>query len=96
MNFLHSELSLTADDVVQVTLAGDEANVLLLDDANFAHYRDGRAFRHDAGGLFTHSPVLLVPPQAGLWHLVIDLGGREGDVQASVAIRPANETGTGS
>jgi len=89
VNFLHSELRLAPGDVVQVTLAGDEANVFLLDDENFVRYRDGLPYRHDAGGLFSRSPVLLQPPQPGLWHVVVDLGGAPGEVQASVAIRPA-------
>jgi hypothetical protein len=91
VNFLHSELDLAPGDVVQVTLAGDQANVFLLDEENFALYRDGHAYRHDAGGLFSRSPVLLEPPRLGRWHVVIDLGGRPGEVQAAVAIRPASD-----
>jgi len=87
-HFLHTELSLEADDVIQVTLAGDEANVLLLDDDTFAAYRAGQPFRQAAGGHFRQSPVVLRPPRPGTWHVVIDLGGLPGEVQASVVVRP--------
>ncbi|MBI1928648.1 DUF1883 domain-containing protein [Candidatus Poribacteria bacterium] len=72
MNFLHYELQLSSDDVVEVTL-DKQANVRLLDDINF----------HD-GGLAKVSPVHLRPPHAGRWHVVIDLGGFAGTVRASV------------
>ena len=36
------------------------------------------------GGRAKKSPVVLRPPHAGRWHVVIDLGGRRGTVRASV------------
>ncbi len=82
MNFLHYEFSLSADDAVEVTL-DKQANVRLLDDANFALYRDGKQ-HHYFGGLAKTSPVQLVAPRTGHWHIVVDLGGFAGTVQASV------------
>lgn len=82
MNFLHYDIQLTSDDVVEVTL-DRQANVRLLDDANFAQYKRGE--RHTYyGGLAKVSPVHLRPPQGGHWHVVIDLGGYAGTVRASV------------
>jgi hypothetical protein len=82
MNFLHYDLQLDADDVVEVTL-DRQANVRLLDDINFSHYKSGK--RHSYyGGLAKVSPAHLRPPHAGHWHLVIDLGGYAGTVRASV------------
>jgi Domain of unknown function (DUF1883) len=42
MDYLHREFDLSAGDIVEVTLAGNAANVMLLDTANFHNYRQGR------------------------------------------------------
>lgn len=83
MNFLHYELQLSSDDVVEVTL-DKQANVRLLDDINFSHYQKGERHTYHDGGLAKVSPVHLRPPHAGRWHVVIDLGGFAGTVRASV------------
>ncbi len=36
------------------------------------------------GGLAKQMPVTLVLPHAGRWHVVVDLGGSDGRVNASV------------
>jgi hypothetical protein len=84
MNFLHYDLQLTERDQVIVTL-DKQANVQLLDDMNFNSYRNGQAFRY-YGGLAKKSPIRLSPPHAGRWHVVIDLGGYAGTVQATVNV----------
>ena len=80
MNYLHHEFEAGPQDVIEVTL-DHPANVQLLDPANWDNYRNGRTFRY-YGGHATESPVRLTPPRQGRWHLVIDLGGRAGTVQA--------------
>ena len=82
MNYLHYDLDLAADDVVEITL-DRQANVRLLDASNFARYRQGQQHTY-RGGLATRSPLRLAAPSAGHWHLVIDLGGYGGSVRASV------------
>lgn len=82
MNFLHYDLQLGSDDIVEVTL-DRQANIKLLDSVNFARYKQGKRHRC-SGGLAKASPVRLSPPRAGHWHLVIDLGGYSGTVKASV------------
>lgn len=84
MKFLHAEYSISPDDIVQVTLSG-HANVMLLDDGAFSAYKRSRPYKY-TGGWTQHSPVCLSPPFAGRWHLVIDLGGRSGEVKAGVRI----------
>ncbi|MBW3595972.1 MAG: DUF1883 domain-containing protein [Planctomycetes bacterium] len=84
MNFLHYEFDLDANDAVEVVL-DKQANVRLMDDANFNQYRRGAQHRY-FGGLAKESPVTLAPPHAGHWHLVIDLGGYAGSVSASARI----------
>ena len=82
MNHLHYDLNLQLGDVVEVTI-DKQANVRLLDNANYSQYRSGTQHRY-YGGLATKSPVRLSAPNPGHWHLVIDLGGHAGTVRASV------------
>jgi hypothetical protein len=84
MNFLHYDLQLNAGDVVQVTL-DRQANVRLLDEANFQSYQQGLQHRY-FGGLAKVSPARVVAPQSGHWHLVVDLGGYAGTVTASISV----------
>ena len=51
MEHLHSELTIGKDQVVQVTLRGNSANVVLLDDDNYRRYVEGDTPAHSAGGL---------------------------------------------
>ncbi len=82
MNYLHYDLQLDAGETVEVTL-DQEANVQLMDDANFTNYQRGQRFRY-YGGLAKQSPFRLSAPHDGHWNVVIDLGGYPGSVRASV------------
>jgi hypothetical protein len=84
MNFLHTDFWGGADSRVIVSLDA-QCNVLLLSDTDFTAYRTGQSCRY-YGGWATHSPVHLVPPGYGHWHVVVDLGGGSGRVRASVRI----------
>ena len=84
MNFLHWEVEVGQDDIVEVTLDG-QANVMLLDQVNFDKYRQGVSFRYH-GGLAKTSPLRQAPPHQGKWHVVVDLGGFPGKLHAGVAI----------
>ena len=84
MNSLHYEFDLAADDVVEVTLKGN-ANVRLLDPANYARYRRGEKHR-DYGGLARVSPVEIPAPSTGHGHVVVDLGGYGGTVRPSARV----------
>ena len=88
MNFLHQELDVGPDDVIEVTL-DHAANVQLLDSTNYQDYRAGRSF-HYYGGYVKTSPFRLRPPHQGQWHLVIDLGGYAGAVRASARVLNAS------
>jgi Domain of unknown function (DUF1883) len=86
MNYLHSDLGhLEAGALVDVTLSGTEANVMLLDSVNVSRYRQGQEFDYH-GGHFTRSPIRIAVPRAGHWHVVVDLGGAAGRVEASVNV----------
>ncbi len=84
MKYLHQELEIGPDDVVEVALDG-QANVMLLDSENFDRYRRGESFRYH-GGLATTSPARLVPPSRGRWQVVVDLGGFAGKVRAGLRV----------
>jgi hypothetical protein len=84
MKFLHWEVDAVEGTVVRVDLDA-QANVMLLDDNNFSSYRHGGSFNY-RGGLAKRSPVTLVPPHPGRWHVVLDLGGYAGHVNASVSV----------
>jgi hypothetical protein len=84
MNFLHYDLQLSSSDVVEVTL-DKQANVRLMDDTNYSYYQRGAKHTY-YGGLATKSPAHLRPPHSGHWHVVIDLGGYAGTVNASVRV----------
>lgn len=87
MNFLHYNLNLFSGDVVEITL-DKQANVRLMDDNNFSNYKNG--MRHQYyGGYTTLSPARITAPRQGHWHLVIDLGGYSGKVNASVRVLKA-------
>jgi hypothetical protein len=84
MDFLHSEFDGGPGDLVIVTL-DRQANVMLLDEVNFSAYRTGSGFSY-LGGWATASPVRLRPPTFGHWHVVVDLGGRAGQVRTGIRV----------
>jgi hypothetical protein len=89
MNHLLTELDLKDGDVLEVSLDG-QANVLLLDPANYDSYRNGQSYRY-FGGHAVSSPVRLAPPRGGKWYLVVDLGGYAGHVEAGVRLLRGTE-----
>lgn len=77
-------------DRVVVSLEGSAANVLLLDQRNFARYRGGMNFSY-VGGLRRRSPVRLSVPYDSHWYVTLDHGGRRGQTQGSVRVVPADK-----
>jgi Domain of unknown function (DUF1883)/TIR domain len=74
-------------DIVEVTLRGNAANVLLLDPTNFSAYKAGRRFTYH-GGSYKSSPVRLPVPRSGRWYVVVNLGGLPGRVSAGIRVLP--------
>lgn len=78
MNFMHYDLGRLPKGIfVEVTLRGNIANVRrlnvrLLDEESYQNYKDGDAYYY-IGGLVHSSPVYLMVPQAGPWHLAVDV-----------------------
>ena len=72
-------------DSVLVRLHGIGANVILVDELNFARYRAGEGFLYE-GGFCSHPSVELEIPGDGHWYVVVDTGGSKGRVRSSVEI----------
>lgn len=88
MEFIHSDLgNLAKGRIVEIVLKGSVANVHLLDSTNFSNYKNGRRYQY-IGGLAKQSPVRLVVPHSGHWHIAIDMRGLRGTVNASARVLP--------
>ncbi|MFC1543528.1 DUF1883 domain-containing protein [Candidatus Neomarinimicrobiota bacterium] len=84
MQYLHYLLDLGARDIVQVDLKS-QAYVRLMNEENYRAYREGKDYRY-YGGPAEKWPANIKPPNQGQWHLCIDLGGKNGELGASVHI----------
>ena len=88
MKFTHYDLgNLSGGTTIEVTLQGSAANVQLLDSSNFQNYKAGRRYKY-SGGLARRSPVQLMVPRNGHWHITVDLQGLRGQTRSSIRILP--------
>ena len=86
MSFLHSREHLNTGDIVEVDCS-HQCNIVLVDDANFSNYKNGRSFKHyGGGGFFKKLPARLQAPHSGYWNIVLDLGGGSATVRHSIRI----------
>ena len=81
---LCKRLFLQDGDVVEVD-SDTQANVLLMDDSDYANYKSGRSY-HYYGGFFTDFPARLAPPRSGYWNVVLNLGGGHATVRHSMRV----------
>lgn len=87
MRFIHHNLGLRKQgEIVEVTLTSG-ANVRLMNSTNFSSYKNGRRYQY-IGGLAKHSPLRLLIPNSGHWHIAIDMQGLVGNTKASVRVLP--------
>lgn len=91
MQYIYSDLgSRKRGEVVECTLQGNQANVVLLDSSNYTAFRNGRTWR-GVGGLARQSPVLLTIPRSGRWYGVAYLpAGHRGRVRAGFRVLPGS------
>ena len=85
MNFLHSEVEVGHGQSVVVEL-DRAANVKVMDHPNYERYRRGTQ-HHYFGGHATRSPIAVRPPRSGRWHVIVDLGGYQGQVRAGISVQ---------
>ncbi|NWQ44688.1 DUF1883 domain-containing protein [Bacillus sp. EB106-08-02-XG196] len=82
MQFIHAEEYLNQGDTVRVAL-DKQANVRIFDGINFSNFRNGRQAKY-YGGRALKSPIDIIVPYTGTWHVVIDLGGARGTIRHSI------------
>ncbi|HLK46012.1 MAG TPA: DUF1883 domain-containing protein [Acidimicrobiales bacterium] len=88
VEFLEWDLGATDEGAnVVVTLRGAESDVFLLTPRDLERFRRSQPFTF-VGGHYQCSPVRLVVPRSGPWHLVV-VPGSLGRVEASVRLVPA-------
>ncbi|WP_377288770.1 DUF1883 domain-containing protein [Rhizobium sp. SG2393] len=84
-NFTHYDLrEQRAGTIVEVTLSA-VANVRLMTDQNLKLYK--QVLKHQfVGGVAKKSPLRLVVPASGHWHLIVDMQGLHGLAQSSIRV----------
>jgi subtilisin-like proprotein convertase family protein len=74
MQFIYKDLGpRQIGEIVEVTLT-NPSNVRLMDDLNFANYKNGVKHIY-TGGVVRQSTVRLQVPTHGHWHLAVDTQG---------------------
>jgi hypothetical protein len=89
MKFLHYQVRAGAQDFVVVTMNEKTdfqfSKVSLLDEGNYYKYRMGKSSENKQQ--VNGAPcVLLEPPYAGTWHVIIELG-HPGELRAIVEVK---------
>lgn len=85
INFTHYDLKAQRAGVTIEIALSVVANVRLMSDSNFALYK--QAMKHQfVGGVARKSPIRLVIPQNGHWHVVVDMEGHHGQCESSIRI----------
>jgi hypothetical protein len=83
--FTHYDLKLQrAGTVIEVTLNAVN-NVRLLTAVNFQRFTEKLDFKY-VGGVAKKSPIRLVIPENGHWHLIVDMEGHHGLAESSVKL----------
>lgn len=87
-HFTHYDLKpQRAGTAIEVTLSAVN-NIRLMNAANYQRFTERLDFKY-VGGVTRKSPVRLVIPENGHWHLIIDMEGHHGLAESSVKLIPA-------
>ena len=89
MDFIHSREFLKQGDTV-VLDCDTQCNFMLTDDANFANYKRGGAFRY-LGGHYKYFPASVTAPSPGYWNITIDLGGGASNIHYGLRVIKADD-----
>ncbi|MHA7970817.1 DUF1883 domain-containing protein [Rhizobium sp. CAU 1783] len=76
-----------AGAIIEVTLSAVN-NVRLMNAGNFQRFKEALDFKY-VGGVAKKSPVKLVIPEPGHWHLIVDMEGHHGLADSSVKMLAA-------
>ncbi|WP_117193831.1 DUF1883 domain-containing protein [Rhizobium terrae] len=82
-----------AGTTIEVTLSAVN-NVRLMTAANFQRFTELLDFKY-VGGIAKRSPIRLVIPENGHWHLIVDMEGHHGLAESSVKLLAAPGSGMG-
>jgi len=86
--FTHYDLkALRAGTTIEVTLNGVN-NVRLMTAVNFQRFTERLDFKY-VGGVAKRSPIRLVIPENGHWHVIVDMEGHHGLAESSVKVLAA-------
>ncbi|MDR2354970.1 MAG: DUF1883 domain-containing protein [Clostridiales Family XIII bacterium] len=88
MQYLLYDLGTIAGGTVEVTL-GYAANVLILNEENYAFYKENKPYRF-IGGYIERSPYKIPLPEGGHWFTVIDSGSFFSKIRALTRLLPAD------
>lgn len=87
--FTHYDLKpQRAGTTIEVTLNAVN-NVRLMTAPNFQRFSERLDFKY-LGGVAKRSPVRLVIPETGHWHLIVDMEGHHGLAESSVKLLGAS------
>lgn len=89
VDHLHQQFEAISGDVLEVRISRP-AWVRVLDSGQYESFLRHGPYRYH-GGFFERSPVQIPIPRSGPWHLVVDLGGGTGKVQADMRILPQGD-----
>jgi len=85
INFTHYDLKAQRAGVTIEIALSVVANVRLMSESNFTLYK--QAMKHQfVGGVARKSPIRLVIPQNGHWHVIVDMEGHHGQCESSIRI----------
>ena len=82
-NFIAAREQLAKGDVV-IVQCSHQCNVLVMDDQNFAAYRQRKKCTY-FGGHFKAFPARIAVPATGHWNTVIDLGGKTAEITHAIS-----------
>lgn len=82
MQHIHSRGWVDAGGRVRVE-CDHQCNVLVMDDQNYARYRNGQSYKY-FGGFFRRLPALIGISSNGHWNTVIDLGGGSANIRYAI------------
>jgi hypothetical protein len=88
MRYLLYDLGTVTGGEVEVTL-GYAANVLILNEENYAFYKENKP-RRFIGGYIERSPYKITLPEGGRWFTIIDSGSFFSKIRALVRFTPAD------
>ncbi len=85
--FTHYDLKAQrAGTAIEVTLSAVN-NIRLMNAVNYQRFTERLDFKY-VGGISRKSPVRMVIPENGRWHLIVDAEGHHGLAESSVKLIP--------